>query len=123
MDLSRLVDPDEGTELPEDHAGAAALLSLSPIASTSAQPQPQAPLQVEEPDCLAGQLVKTHFGGSGKHYEPIKPWRETLAALRRGDDPTSALHRTIAYNTSYRRTYFAKVEACPEQHDPVPDCM
>jgi hypothetical protein len=117
MDLSRLVDANEG----EEHAGATALLSLSPTASTSSQ----APLTnpAGEPDCLAGQLVKTHFGGSGKHYEPIKPWQDTLAALRAGEDPSTALHRTIAHNTSYLRSYFAKVDACPEEHDPFPDCM
>lgn len=114
-------------------AGVAALLSMSPASAQSLQyacPAPTNPTEasngpetIDVPDILVGQLVKTHFGGSGRHYEPIKPWRETVAALRAGQDPASALHRTIAHNTSFLRTYFAKVDACPEEHDASETCL
>lgn len=117
-------DMVRGSSPKQDEASAgAAAVSLPPSVSDSPPSQVETVTVPNGPDILGGQLVKTHFGGSGKHYEPIKPWRETIAALRSGAEPSTALHRTIAYNTSYLRTYFAKVEEQVEQHDPADTCM
>ena len=74
------------------------------------------------PDLFARQVVSTHFGGSGRHFEPMKPWSNTLPALRAGVAAEEALHGRIGYNCSHLRSYFAKVAAQPEGHEPS-ECL
>ena len=74
------------------------------------------------PDLFGHQVVSTHFGGSGRHFEPMKPWSDTLSALRAGVTAEEALHGRIAYNCSHLRSYFAKVAEQPEGHEPS-ECL
>jgi hypothetical protein len=52
----------------------------------------------------------------------MKPWSDTLSALRAGVPAEEALHGRIAYNCSHLRSYFAKVAVQPEGHEPS-ECL